>query len=289
MASTDIPYLVNFDPVAFSLGPLQVHWYGLMYMAAFAAFWWFGRWKAGHQKWWGWQPAEVGDFLFYGMLGVILGGRVGYVLIYGLANLKQDWLFLFKIWEGGMSFHGGLVGVLAATYWYARQTGRGFWQVGDFIAPMVPLGLMLGRLGNFIGGELWGRKTESIFGMLFPNAVSPAVWAGEHASLAQAHAAGALNAEARHPSQLYQAGLEGLALFLILWWFSSRQRPTRSISGLFLIGYGLFRILVEFVREPDAHLRFIAFDWLTMGQLLSLPMVAFGIYLMATAHDKKQA
>lgn len=253
----------DFDPVAFSLGPLQVRWYGLMYLFGFLAGWALGRYRA-RQPNSTWQAQQVDDLLFYIALGVILGGRIGYVLFYNSDALLSDPLLLIRIWEGGMSFHGGLLGVLAAMALYARKLGRGFFEVTDFIAPLIPPGLFFGRIGNFINGELWGRVSDVPWAMVF-------------------HTPGAGELP-RHPSQLYQAALEGLALFLILWLYSARPRPTMAVSGLFLIGYGTFRILVEFVREPDAHLGYLAFGWLTMGQLLSLPMLLFGAWLMAVAH-----
>jgi phosphatidylglycerol:prolipoprotein diacylglycerol transferase len=274
--------LIDFDPVAFSIGPLNVHWYGIMYLAAFAAFWVLGSRVARSRPWWGWRSEEVGDFLFYGMLGVILGGRFGYVIFYGLESLLRDPLFLFRIWDGGMSFHGGLIGVLCAFWWYARRTGRTFWQVADFVAPLVPLGLALGRLGNFIGGELWGRLSDAPWAMIFARSVGPADVGG--GSIEAAWRAGALDHLARHPSQLYQAGLEGLALFFVLLWYSASPRPRAAVSGLFLAGYGVFRLIVEFFREPDTHIGYLAGGWLTMGMLLSLPMILAGIIIMGLAY-----
>jgi len=274
--------LVDFDPVAFSLGPLAVHWYGIMYLLAFLGFWWLGSRAARRRAWNGWTPAEVGDFLFYGMLGVILGGRLGYVLFYGMESLKADPVFLFRVWEGGMSFHGGLIGVIVAMGWFGRRTRRGFWQVADFVAPLVPLGLALGRLGNFIGGELWGRVSDAPWAMVFPKALGPGDTAGQ--TIEQAWRSGLLDPLARHPSQLYQAGMEGLALFAILQWYSASPRPRGATAGLFLAGYGTFRLLAEFFREPDAHIGFLAGGWLTMGMLLSLPMIAAGVIIMALAY-----
>jgi len=276
--------LVDFDPVAFSLGPLRVHWYGIMYLLAFLAFWGLGTWAARQRSWLGWRPAEVGDFLFYGMLGVILGGRLGYVLFYGLESWFADPLYIIRIWDGGMSFHGGLLGVIVAMFWFARRTGRGFWQVADFVAPLAPLGLALGRLGNFVGGELWGRPSDVPWAMIFPGALAPGATRG--LPLEEAWRAGLLDGFARHPSQLYQAALEGLALFLILQWFAGSPRPRGAVAGLFLAGYGLFRLCVEFFREPDAHLGFLAGGWLTMGMLLSLPMILAGIMVMALAYRR---
>lgn len=276
-------WLVDIDPVAFSLGPLDVHWYGLAYLAAFAAFWLVGSRLAVMRPWAGWTREDVSDFMFYGMLGVIAGGRLGYVLFYGFDRLLADPLFLVRVWDGGMSFHGGLLGVIAAMAWYGRKTGRGFWRVADFVAPIAPLGLAFGRLGNFIGGELWGRASEAPWAMVFPAALPPGAAPG---GLRAAWEAGLLDAYARHPSQLYQAGLEGLVLFLLLMAWSSRPRPLGAVSGLFLVGYGVFRGIAEFFREPDAHLGYLAGEWLTMGMLLSLPMIAAGLVLMAFAQRR---
>ena len=254
----------TIDPVAISLGPVKIHWYGLMYVIGFLALWFFASRRA-KQPDSGWTAEQVSDFVFYGALGVILGGRLGYMLFYNLPHYLAHPLDVFKVWQGGMSFHGGLIGVLLAMLYFARKTGKTFFTVADFFAPWVPIGLGLGRLGNFINHELWGRTTDGPWGMVFREA-------------------GPLP---RHPSQLYQAALEGLALFVILWLFARKPRPTASVSGLFLICYGLFRILVEFVREPDPQLGYLAFGWLTMGQVLSVPMILFGVGLMVWAYKKK--
>lgn len=255
----------QIDPVAFSIGPLRVHWYGLMYLVAFGLAWWLGRWRA-KQAGSGWNNDQVSDLVFYGVLGAVLGGRIGYTLFYGWKWLADDPLYLFRVWEGGMSFHGGFLGVVLAMWIYARRTQRTFWFVTDFIAPLVPLGLGAGRIGNFINGELRGRVTDAPWAIVFPGG-------GDYA---------------RHPSQLYQATLEGLLLFLVLWWYSRRPRPAGAVSALFLVGYGAFRFVVEFAREPDAHLGFIVLDWLTMGQVLSLPMLVFGVGLFAFAYRKQR-
>lgn len=249
----------DIDPVAIHLGPVKVHWYGLMYLIGFLGAWWLGVYRAkrpGSR----WQPPEVADLIFYGALGVILGGRLGYVLFYNFSYYLHHPVEVFYFWSGGMSFHGGLLGVIVAMWLYARRTRRTFLSVADFVAPLTPLGLGAGRLGNFINHELWGRVTDLPWGMIF-----------------RGQQAGPLP---RHPSQLYEFMLEGVTLFLILWFYARKPRPTASVSGLFLLCYGLFRFLVEFVREPDAHLGYLAFGWLTMGQLLSLPMMLFGIGLM---------
>jgi phosphatidylglycerol:prolipoprotein diacylglycerol transferase len=253
----------NIDPVAISLGPLQVHWYGLMYLLGFGAAWWLGQRRAA-QAHTALQPKHVSDLIFYGALGVVIGGRAGYVLFYNFDLFLAQPLWLFHVWEGGMSFHGGLLGVIVALGLYARKLDIGFFTMMDFVAPLAPIGLATGRLGNFIGGELWGRVSDVPWAMVFPGAGSLA----------------------RHPSQLYQFMLEGLLLFVILWCYSSKPRPAMTVSGLFLIGYGLFRFVVEFFRQPDAHLDFIALDWVTMGQLLSMPMVLGGLLLFVLGHQR---
>jgi phosphatidylglycerol:prolipoprotein diacylglycerol transferase len=268
-------FLINIDPVAISIGPLDVHWYGVMYLLAFLSFWVIGSRRAVTQSWRIWSKQDVSDILFYGMLGVILGGRIGYMLFYGFDMLIQSPLSLFKVWDGGMSFHGGLLGVMVAMALFGKRTGRTFWQVADFVAPMVPLGLAFGRLGNFIGGELWGRLSDAPWAMIF--AKSTGFRPGDDLALNEAWRSGALDHLARHPSQLYQAG--------ILMWFSRKPRPSASVSGLFLIGYGVFRFIAEFFREPDEHLGFLAMQWLTMGMLLSLPMIAAGCVIMFFAYN----
>jgi len=274
--------LINFDPVAVSIGPLDVHWYGVMYLLAFLSFWLIGNRLATTRGWHGWSKQDVSDVLFYGMLGVIFGGRIGYMLFYGFNRLVQDPLSLFRVWDGGMSFHGGLIGVILAMAWFALRTRKSFWQVADFVAPLVPLGLAFGRLGNFIGGELWGRLTDVPWAMIFARSTGYAP--GDVAALNDAWRSGALDHMARHPSQLYQAGLEGLTLFFILIWYSARPRPRAAISGLFLLGYGIFRLFVEFFRQPDDHIGFLAMQWLTMGMALSIPMIVAGVIIMLLAY-----
>lgn len=245
----------SIDPVAVSLGPFQVHWYGLMYVIGFIAAWWLGRQRAERI---GLTRDDVGDLLFYGALGVVLGGRLGYALFYGLEQWLADPLWIFRIWDGGMSFHGGLLGVLLASWIFARRKGLAFFTLTDFVAPLVPIGLGAGRIGNFINHELPGRLTDLPWGMPFPG----------------------MGPEPRHPSSLYEALLEGLVLFVVMWWVSAQPRRRGFVSGLFLVLYGVFRFAVEFVRRPDPQLGFIAFDWLTMGMLLSLPMILAGLLLM---------
>ncbi|WJW75892.1 prolipoprotein diacylglyceryl transferase [Thiohalobacter sp. IOR34] len=255
----------NIDPAVFRIGDFAVHWYGLMYLIGFVAAWWLGRLRA-RRPGTGWREEEIADLLFYGALGVILGGRIGYILFYNFALFLEDPLVLLRIWQGGMSFHGGLLGVLIAMWLYGHKTGRSFFQVTDFIAPLVPIGLGAGRIGNFINGELWGRPTDLPWGMVFPF----------------------VDQQPRHPSMLYEALLEGLVLFLLLWFYSAKPRPTMAVSGLFLCGYGVFRFAVEFVREPDAHIGYLAGGWLTMGHLLSAPMILAGVLLMVAAQARAE-
>lgn len=245
----------EIDPIAITI---NVRWYGLMYLAAFVSAWWLATNRARRENSI-FTPEQVGDLIFYGAMGIVLGGRLGYVLFYGLDDWANDWLFPIKIWQGGMSFHGGLLGTIVAMMLFARQTKRGLWQVLDFVAPLGPLGLGFGRIGNFINGELWGKQTDLPWGFQ-------------------------VNGLVLHPSQLYEALLEGLVLFLILWIFSSRPRPTMAVSGLFLLFYGVFRGGVEFIRVPDADIGYLAFGWLTMGQLLCIPMIVAGVYLLMKAY-----
>lgn len=250
----------TIDPVAISLGPLQIHWYGLMYLFGFAGAWWLGRVRAER---YGWTAEQVEDLLFYGAIGVIVGGRLGSAIFYDFADTLANPLNVFKVWQGGMSFHGGLLGVLTAFWFFSRKTGKSYFEISDFIAPMVPIGLFFGRIGNFINGELWGKVSDVPWAMVFPTGGSLA----------------------RHPSQLYEAGLEGLVLFIILWWYSASPKPLAAVSGLFLLGYGIFRFVIEFVRIPDQHLGYLALDWLTMGQILSLPMIIIGAAIMVRAYQ----
>lgn len=271
--------LHTIDPVAIQIGPLAIHWYGLTYLAGFIAAWWLGRRRVRAGR----LPVDeqaYSDLLFYAMLGVLLGGRIGYLIFYGWPHVMADPMYALRVWEGGMSFHGGLLGVLAAVAWWSRRHRLHFFDSVDFIAPLVPPGLGFGRLGNFIGGELWGHRTDAPWGVVFPGALPPDLAALPVDALRRMHETGALDAYARHPSQLYQALLEGVAMFAVLWWFSREPRPRYAVSGVFALLYGLFRFAVEFVREPDAHIGYLAFGWLTMGQVLSLPLIGIGLWLL---------
>ena len=273
-----MPYLHQIDPIALSLGPIKIHWYGLMYLLGFGAGWWLGRVRvrAGRLP-----VTEQGysDLIFYAMLGVILGGRLGYILFYGFADFLREPLSIVRVWEGGMSFHGGLLGVLGATLYWSWRNGVAFWDTVDFLSPLVPPGLGFGRLGNWIGGELWGRTTDVSWAVIFPKSL-PMTFDSNEALLA-AYRAGELTPYARHPSQLYQAVLEGVVMFAVLWWYSSKPRPRYAVAGLFGVLYGTFRFAVEFVRQPDEHLGYLAGGWLTMGMLLSVPLVVTGLVLLA--------
>lgn len=256
----------QFNPVALDLGIIQVRWYGLMYLLAFGLVIALGRLRIRSGPSLGWTTKDLDDALFYGVLGTILGGRLGYVLFYKPAFFFAHPADIFAVWEGGMSFHGGFLGVMLAMALFARFKQKNWWNVMDFIAPLVPLGLAAGRLGNFINSELPGRATDVPWAMVFPN----------------------VDNIPRHPSQLYELALEGIVLFLVLWIYSRKPRPLASVSALFLIGYGLFRFLVEFTREPDDFLGFLALG-LSMGQWLSLPMVVAGVALMVWSYRRQPA
>ena len=251
----------QFDPVALAIGPLSIRWYGLMYLAAFAQFWWLGRHRINSRPSSGWTVEQLDDLLFYGVLGVILGGRLGQVLFYEPGYYLPHPLEILAVWKGGMSFHGGFLGVLVAMALWSRKYRRNWLEVTDFIAPLVPLGLAFGRIGNFINGELWGRAADPSlpWAMIFPQA-------GDMVP--------------RHPSQLYHVGLEGLALFVILWLYSAKERSRGAVSGAFLVGYGAFRFITEYFREPDAGIFGHSYT-ISMGQWLSLPMILVGLWMLA--------
>lgn len=255
----------HIDPVAFSVGPLSVHWYGLTYLAGFLGGWWLGILRARNND--AWNNDLVGDMVFYGAVGVIIGGRLGYGLFYGLDQWSADWLWIFKLQQGGMSFHGGMLGVLAAFAYFSYKNKKTYFEVADFMVPMVPIGLATGRLGNFINAELWGRQTDVAWAMVFPT---------DPLQLP------------RHPSMLYEFFLEGVVLFAVLWVYSRKSRAAGAVTGLFGVGYGGARIFVEFFREPDAHIGYLAGDWLTMGMVLSLPMIIVGAAMMVWAYRRGQ-
>lgn len=254
-----------FDPNMISIGPLHLRWYGMMYVFGIVGGWLLGRYRAT-KPWNKMTPTKMDDFITWAILGVVLGGRIGYCLFYNFSYYASHPLKIFYVWEGGMAFHGGLIGVLLACWAFGRFNGMSFQEVGDFVSPLVPPGLFFGRLGNFINAELWGRHTDGWWGMVFPGA----------------------GGMPRHPSQLYEAALEGALLFIIVWWYSAKPRPRGCVGALFLLGYGAFRFIVEFAREPDAHLGFVALNWMSMGQLLCLPMILFGIGYMIWAYKYEE-
>ncbi len=254
-----------FDPTMISIGPLQLRWYGMMYVFGVVSGWLMGRYRAT-KPWNKMTPERMDDFITWAILGVVAGGRFGYCFFYNSAYYFSNPLKVFYVWEGGMSFHGGLIGVLLACWLFGRKNDMTFMEVGDFVSPLVPPGLFFGRMGNFINAELWGRHTDLPWAMVFPGA-------GPYP---------------RHPSQLYEAGLEGLLLGVLVWWYSAKPRPVGCVGALFLLGYGTFRFLVEFAREPDAHLGFIALDWMSMGQLLCLPMMIWSAGWIWWSYRKEQ-
>ena len=261
-----LPY-PQIDPVALAIGPLKIHWYGLMYLIGIGAAWLIlsrrlNRFDPT------WTKEKLSDLVFWVAMGVIVGGRLGYVLFYDLSAYIANPLLIFEVWKGGMAFHGGLIGVMLAVWWFGKRNGKSFFQIMDVIAPVVPIGLGAGRIGNFINAELWGKASDVPWAMIFPTDPQQL---------------------ARHPSQLYQFALEGVALFLILWLYSRKPRPTMAVSGMFALFYGIFRFIVEFVRVPDAQLGYLAFGWVTMGQILCIPMILGGLLLIWWAYHSDPA
>ncbi|MCB6184003.1 prolipoprotein diacylglyceryl transferase [Leeia sp. TBRC 13508] len=281
---------LHLSPVAFNIPLIHwpVHWYGLMYMIGFILFLVLGRVKLKQRPDLGWKPQDLDDLLFYGALGVILGGRIGYILFYQFSDYLHNPLDIFKLWQGGMSFHGGLIGVILAMVLFAKKKGVTWITVTDFIAPTVPIGLMVGRIGNFINGELWGRVTspDSFWAVVFPGAqAEDLAYLKLHPEIQNTFIQ--LGGLPRHPSQLYQALLEGFLLFVILWVYSKEKRATGAISGLFLLGYGAFRFIAEFAREPDSFLGYLALH-LSMGQWLCLPMIVIGAWMFAVSKNSRR-
>ncbi len=267
------------DPVAVALGPLKVHWYGLMYLLGCAAAWWLGKRRArlAHTPL---EEKQVDDLIFFSAIGVVLGGRIGSMLFYNFDSFLSDPTYLLRVWQGGMSFHGGFIGVLIAIEWYRRRVGCSFFELADFVAPLVPIGLAAGRFGNFINAELWGAPSSLPWAMKLPCDVFPP---DRYVDFA-----GPLCYAARHPSQLYEMMLEGVLLFAVLWWVSRKKQPVMLLSGLFVLLYGLGRTSVEFVRLPDAHIGYmLGTEWLTRGIVLSVPMIIFGLFLIYLS--KRQA
>ena len=256
------PIAVSIGPI-FGIGPLRVHWYGIMYLIGFVAAWWLARYRS-RQPGSTWSALDIDDLIFYSAIGVIVGGRLGWCLFYGRDVIAENWLNVFHIWDGGMSFHGGMTGVVVAGCVFARVKHKRIADVCDFLAPLPGIGLLAGRLGNFINGELWGKPTDLPWGFGVPDVAGRII--------------------ARHPSQLYEACLEGLVLFTLLWWFTSKPRPRLAPTGLFLLLYGCARFAVEWVRLPDANIGYLLGNWLTMGMLLTVPMIVVGAGLMVYAY-----
>lgn len=270
---TSSAYVVQFDPIAFKIFGWGVHWYGITYLVGFLVGWWLSRYLARRNPSWGITPLQVDDLLFYVGMGVILGGRIGYLLFYDMGGILHEptlgkmLLHIVDITKGGMSFHGGFLGVLTAVWLFNRKYKIGYFVIMDMMAMITPVGLGAGRIGNFINGELWGKPSDVPWAMIFPRSDTEVP---------------------RHPSPLYEMMLEGVLLFIILWWFARKPRPTMAISGLFALCYGLFRIFVEFFRLPDPQLGYLAFHWVTMGMLLSAPLCVVGILLMWYAYHSKK-
>lgn len=279
-------YIVNFDPVLLNLGPIKIHWYAITYLIGFGLFILLGNWQVKHSKT-TWTTEHVSDFLFYGALGVILGGRVGWVLFYSDTSLLEDPLLPFKVQGGGMSFHGGLIGVFIAMFYFKYKTKKGFFEISDFVAPLCALGIGSVRIGNFINGELWGRFSDKPWAMIFPDSLPNNLWNKPIQELQILNQQGALDVFTRHPSPLYEAFLEGFLTFIIVWIVARKFNKVGLASGAFLICYGLSRFTVEFFRQPDENRGFIAFDWMTMGQILTIPIIVTGLVFISGIFTKK--
>ncbi len=281
-------YLVNFDPVFLNLGPVQIHWYAITYLIGFGLFILLGNYQVKHEDT-TWTKEQVSDFLFYGALGVILGGRIGWVLFYNDTPFLEDPLLLFKVQGGGMSFHGGLIGVFVAMYYFKHKTKKKFFEIADFVAPLCALGIGSVRIGNFINGELWGRLTTHKWAMVFPDSLPTNLWNKPIEELQKLNQQGLLDEFARHPSPIYEALTEGFLTFIIVWFIAKRFKRKGIVSGTFLICYGLSRFAIEFLRQPDANRGFVAFDWMTMGQVLTLPIIIVGLIFISGILVKKNA
>lgn len=273
--------VVDFDPVFLALGPINIHWYGVTYLIGFGLYYLLGKYRIkNHPS--SWNEEQLSDFLFYGAIGVIAGGRVGWLLFYNDTSIFNDITLPFRIWEGGMSFHGGLMGVILAMVYFKKKTNKSFYQVSDFIAPLIPTGILSVRFGNFMNGELWGRLTQKPWAMIFPDSLPAHLHPSNMSASAwqQMHQQGQLDVFARHPSALYEAFGEGLIAFFVVWYTANSAKKRGTVTAMFLISYGVARFTVEFFREPDANRGFIAFDWMTMGHLLTLPILAFGFFIL---------
>ncbi|MCF6299756.1 MAG: prolipoprotein diacylglyceryl transferase [Proteobacteria bacterium] len=271
--------IVNIDPVLLDLGLLQIHWYGVTYLIGFGLYWLLGVYRINNYQS-NWDKPQLSDFLFYGAMAIIVGGRIGWLLFYNDTSVLDDPLLPFKIWEGGMSFHGGLAGLVVALYYFKMKTGKTFFQVSDFIAPLGITGILSVRLGNFINGELWGRITDVPWAVIFPSSLPYQFSQMSMAELNTAQQSGILDQFARHPSQLYEAFGEGLITFIIVWLVAHYSKKPGTTTAAFLICYGIARFIVEFFREPDSNRGFIAFDWMTMGHILTIPILLLGLVFL---------
>ncbi len=284
--------IIDFDPVFFSLGPFDlpllgvvgpfnIHWYGITYLIGFAFYYLLGKYRIKKYPS-SWNSEQLSDFLFYGAIGIIVGGRLGWVMFYNDTSLFDDPMLPLRVWEGGMSFHGGLTGVLVAMLYFKKKSQKTFFEISDFIAPLVPTGILAVRMGNFLNGELWGRLTQHPWAMIFPDSLPVHLQAANmpEGAWQELYEQGQLAAFARHPSTLYEAFGEGLVTFFVVWIVANKAKRRGTVSAAFLLSYGITRFIVEFFREPDANRGYIAFEWMTMGHLLTLPIIGFGIWIL---------